>query len=75
MTECGMVLSHQYDSERIPGTVGVPLPGVSIRINEETEKNENPKIILECTNLDGEVIFNKKNSSEEHLKGNKGDKN
>lgn len=69
MTECGMVLSHQYDSERIPGTVGVPLPGVSIRINEETEKNENPKIILECTNLDGEVIFNKKNSSEEHLKG------
>jgi malonyl-CoA/methylmalonyl-CoA synthetase len=32
MTETGMNTSNPYDGERRPGTVGMPLPGVEIRI-------------------------------------------
>ena len=35
MTEIGMALSHQYDGERRPGSVGVPLPGVEVRIVDD----------------------------------------
>jgi malonyl-CoA/methylmalonyl-CoA synthetase len=34
MTETGMNTSNPYDGERIPGTVGFPLPGVELRIVE-----------------------------------------
>ena len=32
MTETGMNTSNPYDGERVPGTVGFPLPGVELRI-------------------------------------------
>jgi malonyl-CoA/methylmalonyl-CoA synthetase len=32
MTETNMSTSNPYDGERIPGTVGLPLPGVSLRV-------------------------------------------
>jgi malonyl-CoA/methylmalonyl-CoA synthetase len=32
MTETGMNVSNPYDGERIAGTVGLPLPGVGVRI-------------------------------------------
>ena len=32
MTETGMIASNPYEAERRPGTVGFPLPGVSLRI-------------------------------------------
>src|SRR5690606_29773626 len=32
MTECGMIASNPYDGDRVPGTVGFPLPGVSARV-------------------------------------------
>jgi malonyl-CoA/methylmalonyl-CoA synthetase len=32
MTECGFVLSTPYDGPRRPGVVGLPLPGISVRI-------------------------------------------
>ena len=32
MTEAGMVLSNPLDGDRRPGSVGLPLPGVSVRI-------------------------------------------
>ncbi len=36
MTETGMITSNPYDGERRAGTVGFPLPGISIRVaNEE----------------------------------------
>lgn len=35
MTETGMITSNPYDGERLPGTVGYPLPGVSVRIAGE----------------------------------------
>jgi malonyl-CoA/methylmalonyl-CoA synthetase len=34
MTETVMLTSNPYDGERRPGTVGVPLPGVSVRLAE-----------------------------------------
>lgn len=32
MTETNMTTSNPYDGERVPGTVGFPLPGISVRI-------------------------------------------
>ena len=32
MTECGMSTSNPLDGERRPGTVGLPLPGVHVRV-------------------------------------------
>jgi malonyl-CoA/methylmalonyl-CoA synthetase len=32
MTETGMITSNPYHGERIPSTVGYPLPGVSVRV-------------------------------------------
>jgi malonyl-CoA/methylmalonyl-CoA synthetase len=37
MTETAMNLSNLYAGPRIPGTVGVPLPGISARISDESE--------------------------------------
>lgn len=34
MTETGMNTSNPYDGERIAGTVGFPLPGISLRITD-----------------------------------------
>jgi malonyl-CoA/methylmalonyl-CoA synthetase len=36
MTEIGMALSNSYRGERIPGTVGKPLPGVEVRLVEDS---------------------------------------
>jgi malonyl-CoA/methylmalonyl-CoA synthetase len=35
MTEIGMALSNPYRGERIPGSVGTPLPGVEVRLTNE----------------------------------------
>lgn len=35
MTEIGMALSNSYRGERFPGHVGLPLPGVEIRLRSE----------------------------------------
>jgi malonyl-CoA/methylmalonyl-CoA synthetase len=32
MTEAGMITSNPYDGERVPGTVGFPLPDVELRV-------------------------------------------
>lgn len=34
MTETGMITSNPYDGERLPGTVGFALPGVTIRVRD-----------------------------------------
>jgi malonyl-CoA/methylmalonyl-CoA synthetase len=36
MTEIGMALSNPYRGERRPGAVGVPLPGVEVRLKTES---------------------------------------
>jgi malonyl-CoA/methylmalonyl-CoA synthetase len=35
MTEIGMGLSNPYRGERIPGSVGIPLPGVDVRLVDD----------------------------------------
>jgi len=35
MTEAGMITSNPYDGDRIPGTVGFPLPGVELRVTDD----------------------------------------
>jgi malonyl-CoA/methylmalonyl-CoA synthetase len=42
MTETGMNLSNPYAGPRLPGTVGTPLPGVSIRIVDRQDRNLPP---------------------------------
>ncbi|MDQ6432534.1 malonyl-CoA synthase [Mesorhizobium sp. LHD-90] len=34
MTETNMITSNPYDGERVPGSVGLPLPGINVRITE-----------------------------------------
>jgi len=36
MTETGMITSNPYDGERVAGTVGFPLPKVSVRLRDDT---------------------------------------
>ncbi len=36
MTETGMLTSNPLHGERLPGTVGLPLPGVSVRVCNDT---------------------------------------
>jgi malonyl-CoA/methylmalonyl-CoA synthetase len=36
MTEAGMITSNPYDGDRVPGTVGFPLPEVSARVADDT---------------------------------------
>jgi malonyl-CoA/methylmalonyl-CoA synthetase len=43
MTETGMNTSNPYDGERVAGTVGFPLPGVSLRIVDEATGAEVPE--------------------------------
>ncbi len=38
MTEAGMITSNPYDGERIPGSVGYALPGVSLRVADNHGK-------------------------------------
>ncbi len=38
MTEIGMGLSNPYAGERVPGSVGTPLPGVEVRLVDEHDK-------------------------------------
>ena len=56
MTETNMNISNPYDGERKAGTVGIPLPGIEIRIvNEEGKEVENGKI--GTIELKGENVF------------------
>jgi malonyl-CoA/methylmalonyl-CoA synthetase len=44
MTEAGMICSNPYDGERIPGTVGFPLPGVETRIRDDVLEIRGPNL-------------------------------
>ena len=55
MTEIGMGLSNPYDGERKAGYVGMPLPGVQVRLVNETykdaAKDEAGEIIIKGENV------------------------
>ncbi len=40
MTETAMNISNPHDGERRPGTVGFPLPGVEVRLTQDTSEIE-----------------------------------
>ena len=44
MTEAGMITSNPYVGDRIPGTVGYPLPGVETRIRDEVLEIRGPNL-------------------------------
>jgi malonyl-CoA/methylmalonyl-CoA synthetase len=51
MTEAGMVLSNPLDGDRRPGSVGFPLPGVSVRIvdpktNADVSSDETGELLI-----------------------------
>ena len=55
MTEIGMGLSNPYDGERKAGYVGMPLPGVQVRLVNESykdvEKDEAGEIVIKGENV------------------------
>jgi len=56
MTEAGMICSNPYEGERIPGTVGFPLPGVSARVADDTGA-ELPRGIPGMLEIKGPNLF------------------
>ena len=56
MTETNMSTSNPYDGDRIAGTVGVPLPGVDVRIADE-KGNLLPKGEIGIIELKGDNVF------------------
>ena len=55
MTEMGMAISNPYDGERKAGYVGLPLPGVQIRLvdenNNDVAANEPGEIVVKGKNV------------------------
>lgn len=65
MTEIGMCLSNEYHSEREPGYVGVPLPGVKVKLAlpKDDGSYEN---ILECSKEHGDLNIVKYSDRKEY---------
>ena len=56
MTETGMITSNPYDGERIAGTVGYALPGISARVASE-RGGELPRGEAGVLEIDGPNVF------------------
>ncbi|MCG2629930.1 malonyl-CoA synthase [Bradyrhizobium sp. WYCCWR 13023] len=57
MTETNMNTSNPYDGERIPGAVGFPLPGVSVRVTEPETGKELPREEIGMIEVRGPNVF------------------
>jgi malonyl-CoA/methylmalonyl-CoA synthetase len=57
MTETGMLTSNPYVGERRPGSVGLPLPGVSLRIAEFETGREVPQGEVGIVEVKGPNVF------------------
>ena len=68
MTEIGMAISNPYNGERRPGHVGIPLPGVNIRLVDEQNHDVAPDQPGEIL-INGDNVFleywNRPNATEE----------
>ncbi|KAK0077299.1 hypothetical protein PV325_001308 [Microctonus aethiopoides] len=62
MTETGMVLSNPLDGERIPGTVGTPLPGAQVRITKPQSDGNTQEILVQGSSLGSKVMKKGQNS-------------
>jgi malonyl-CoA/methylmalonyl-CoA synthetase len=57
MTETNMNTSNPYDGDRVPGAVGFPLPGVSVRITEPETGAELPQGEIGMIEVKGPNVF------------------
>jgi malonyl-CoA/methylmalonyl-CoA synthetase len=57
MTETNMNTSNPYDGERVPGAVGFPLPGVSVRVTDPETGNELPREEIGMIEVKGSNVF------------------
>ena len=57
MTETNMNTSNPYDGDRIPGTVGLPLPGVDIRITDPATGRMLPQGDVGVIEIRGPNVF------------------
>ena len=56
MTEAGMIASNPYDGERLPGSVGFALPGVTARVADQ-DGNEVPQGKVGVLEITGPNVF------------------
>src|SRR5690606_10640367 len=56
MTETSMTTSNPYDGERRAGTVGFPLPGVSVRVADK-DGTQLPPGEIGCLEVKGPNVF------------------
>ncbi|MET3356484.1 UNVERIFIED_ORG: malonyl-CoA/methylmalonyl-CoA synthetase [Xanthobacter viscosus] len=57
MTETGMNTSNPYDGERIAGTVGFPLPGISLRVTDPESGRVLPTDDIGMIEVKGPNVF------------------
>jgi malonyl-CoA/methylmalonyl-CoA synthetase len=57
MTETNMNTSNPYDGDRVPGAVGFPLPGVSVRITNAETAQELPRGEIGMIEVKGPNVF------------------
>ncbi|MFB6417352.1 MULTISPECIES: malonate--CoA ligase [Bradyrhizobium] len=57
MTETNMNTSNPYDGERVPGAVGFPLPGVSVRVTDPETGKELPRENIGMIEVRGPNVF------------------
>jgi malonyl-CoA/methylmalonyl-CoA synthetase len=57
MTETNMITSNPYDGDRVPGAVGFPLPGVSVRIADPETGALTPKGEIGMIEVKGPNVF------------------
>ena len=57
MTETNMITSNPYDGERRPGAVGLPLPGVSLRVADPETGAVQPQGAVGVVEVKGPNVF------------------
>src|SRR5207244_10943725 len=57
MTETNMNTSNPYDGERVPGAVGFPLPGVSVRVTDPETAKELKRDEIGMIEVKGPNVF------------------
>jgi len=57
MTETNMNTSNPYDGERVPGAVGFPLPGVTVRVTDPDTGNELARDTIGMIEVKGPNVF------------------
>ena len=57
MTETNMNTSNPYDGDRVPGAVGLPLPGVTVRITDPETGRELPRDEIGMIEVKGPNVF------------------